>query len=60
MHYPKAVHQHEAYRDNPRVGNLSVSERLSGRVVSLPLYPELRRDEVERVIAAVCGAIAMN
>jgi dTDP-4-amino-4,6-dideoxygalactose transaminase len=32
---------------------LTVSERLSELVLSLPIYPELRDDEVERIVAAL-------
>jgi dTDP-4-amino-4,6-dideoxygalactose transaminase len=54
VHYPKPVHGHPPYRslgDGPvRLAN---SERLSTRVVSLPMYPELRDDEVEHVRRSV-------
>jgi dTDP-4-amino-4,6-dideoxygalactose transaminase len=56
VHYPHPVHGHEPYRS---LGNgavsLEVSERLAGRIVSLPLYPELRDDEVEHVARAAAG-----
>ena len=54
IHYPKPVHGHPPYR---RLGNgpvpLEIAERLSSRILSLPIYPELRDDEVERVAAAL-------
>jgi dTDP-4-amino-4,6-dideoxygalactose transaminase len=54
IHYPKPVHAHPPYR---RLGDgpvsLAVSERLSSRILSLPIYPELRDDEVERVAEAL-------
>lgn len=53
VHYPRAVHQHEPYRDIARVGDLGVSERLAAAVVSLPLYPELTDDEVAIVADAL-------
>jgi dTDP-3-amino-3,4,6-trideoxy-alpha-D-glucose transaminase len=50
IHYPTPIHGHPPYR---RLATglvaLSVSERLCERILSLPIYPELRDDEVERV-----------
>ena len=40
VHYPRAVHRHEAYRHLAR--RLRVSESLCDEVLSIPLYPELR------------------
>ena len=53
VHYPRAVHQHPAYRDLARPGRLERSERLAREVLSLPLYPELTDDEAAAVINAV-------
>ena len=50
VHYPEPIHGHPPYR---RLGEgtvrLSVAEGLARRIVSLPLYPELRDEEVEHV-----------
>jgi dTDP-4-amino-4,6-dideoxygalactose transaminase len=46
VHYPRPIHRHEAYRHLGR--RLPVSEQLCDEVLSLPLYPELRNDELER------------
>jgi dTDP-4-amino-4,6-dideoxygalactose transaminase len=54
IHYPTPVHGHEPYRalgDGPVP--LTNAERLCEQVVSLPIYPELRDDEVELVAAAI-------
>ena len=59
VHYPRAVHEHPAYRELARPGRLDRAERLAREVLSLPLYPELTDDEATAVIAAVtetCGA----
>ena len=54
IHYPTPVHQQPAYRDLEPVGrSLSVSEGLASAIVSVPLYPELSDDEVERVAASL-------
>ena len=52
VHYPRPIHRHPAYAGLARPG-LERSERDSGRVVSLPLYPELADDEVEHLLDAV-------
>ncbi len=54
IHYPVPIHGHPPYRglaDGPVP--LSVSERLCERILSLPIYPELRDDEVERIVDAL-------
>jgi dTDP-4-amino-4,6-dideoxygalactose transaminase len=56
VHYPEPVHGHPPYRplgDGP-VG-LEVAERLARHIVSLPLHPELRDDEVEHVARSAAG-----
>jgi dTDP-4-amino-4,6-dideoxygalactose transaminase len=54
IHYPTPIHGHPPYR-RLAAGPvpLSVSERLCERILSLPIYPELRDDEVERVAEAL-------
>jgi dTDP-4-amino-4,6-dideoxygalactose transaminase len=54
IHYPTPVHGHPPYRrlaEGPV--RLSVSERLCDRFLSLPIYPELRDEEVARVAEAL-------
>jgi dTDP-4-amino-4,6-dideoxygalactose transaminase len=59
LHYPVPIHLQDAYRDRGfGPGSFPVTERAAGRVLSLPLYPELGRDQVERVAAAVAEALA--
>jgi dTDP-4-amino-4,6-dideoxygalactose transaminase len=55
VHYPLPIHRQAAYAHLDGGVPLSVSERLSERVVSLPLYPELTDAEAEQVVAAVCA-----
>ncbi len=53
-HYPQAVHQQGAYAGRVRGSdNLPVTERFYDTLVSLPLYPELQHDEVERIYTAL-------
>jgi dTDP-4-amino-4,6-dideoxygalactose transaminase len=54
IHYPRPIHGYQPYSslgDGPVP--LTVSEDLCEHVLSIPLYPELRNDEVEAVAAAL-------
>jgi dTDP-4-amino-4,6-dideoxygalactose transaminase len=53
VHYPLPVHRQPAYEGIRRSGSLTVSERLAQQIVSLPLYPELKDDEVEYVCSTL-------
>ncbi|MEO8064330.1 MAG: DegT/DnrJ/EryC1/StrS family aminotransferase [Pseudomonadota bacterium] len=55
VHYTPATHQQGGY-DRIVVkspGGLAVTEKLVGRILSLPMYPELTDAQVDAVIAAV-------
>jgi len=54
IHYPVPIHLQPAYADlgyGPRT--LPETELAAAQVLSLPLYPELREDEVSAVCAAI-------
>jgi dTDP-4-amino-4,6-dideoxygalactose transaminase len=54
IHYPLPVHRQQAYAGRIRgAGALPETERAAAEVLSLPMYPELSRDEVEQVIRSV-------
>lgn len=55
IHYPVPVHLQPAYRNRVAVmgGALPVTEPAAGRILSLPLFPQLRDEQVARVCAAV-------
>jgi dTDP-4-amino-4,6-dideoxygalactose transaminase len=55
IHYPVPVHLHPAYRDRVPVGptGLRNSERVTGEILSLPIYPQLGDAAVDRVIAEI-------
>lgn len=56
VHYPRAVHEQEAFAHLPR-GPLPVTERAVREVLSLPLYPELTDEEADRVVEAVRASV---
>ena len=54
IHYPIALHQQPALRGLARVPDgLPVTERLVGRILSLPMFPEMTDDQVAEVAEAV-------
>ncbi len=57
MYYPLPVHRQAAYRGYPVVpGGLPITERLAGRVLSLPMHPYLDEATQGRVVGAVQSA----
>lgn len=54
LHYPTPVHLQPCYRElgTPK-GALPVTEALAARVISLPLFPELTREEINFVCEQV-------
>ena len=59
IHYPTPIHLQEAYRDRCFArGSFPVTEAAAGRVLSLPMYPELSDDDVRRVAAALRDALS--
>jgi dTDP-4-amino-4,6-dideoxygalactose transaminase len=57
IHYPEPVHRQQGYAERVVVAKsgLPVTEKLVGRIVTLPVYPELTDDDAQRVAAAVRG-----
>jgi len=55
IHYPVPVHLHPAYRSRVALGptGLRNSEKAAGEILSLPIYPQLADDAVDRVIAEI-------
>lgn len=50
IHYPVPLHFQGVYRDlGYKAGDFPVSERLSSRILSLPIYPELEREEINYI-----------
>lgn len=54
IHYPKPIHLQGAYRTlGYREGDFPQSERLSKSVLSLPMFPELTDEQIQRVAEKV-------
>ena len=54
IHYPIPCHLQPAYRNlGYSAGNFPVSEALSEQILSLPMYPGLTDEDIERVVYAI-------
>ncbi len=53
VHYPTAIHRQPAYAHRFGAGQFPEAERAAAEVLSLPIFPELTDEEVERVAAAL-------
>jgi dTDP-4-amino-4,6-dideoxygalactose transaminase len=54
IHYPTPIHLQKVYEHlGYRAGAFPVAERLSEEILSLPMYPALRDDEVLYVCEAI-------
>ncbi len=55
IHYPQPIHRQSGYTEASVIpqGGLPVTERLVDRILTLPLYPELKEAEIEAVVSAI-------
>lgn len=58
IYYPKPLHHQPAYRDHHDGAPMPVSEDLSGRILALPIHPDLSPDAQARICDAVLAATA--
>lgn len=58
LHYPVPLHLQQAYAAlGHKRGDFPVSERLAGRILSLPMFPDMTDEQVERVASVVLEAL---
>lgn len=56
LHYPLPLHLQKCYASlNYREGDFPVSEKAARECLSLPIYPELAEEQIERVADAIKG-----
>jgi dTDP-4-amino-4,6-dideoxygalactose transaminase len=55
VYYPVPCHRLPVYTDSD--GHLPIAERLSGEVLSLPIWPQMTDDVQQRVADAVRAAL---
>jgi dTDP-4-amino-4,6-dideoxygalactose transaminase len=55
IHYPVPLHLQPCFKDNPGYGEgkLPVTEKLTKRILSLPMFPELTLEQQERVAEGI-------
>ncbi|HEY3757943.1 MAG TPA: DegT/DnrJ/EryC1/StrS family aminotransferase [Opitutaceae bacterium] len=55
IHYPTPIHRQKAYEVELAgyAGQLPVSEQLAGRILSLPMFPELTEEQILQVASSV-------
>jgi len=57
VHYPIPVHLQPAHADlGYHAGDFPVAEQVAREVLSLPIFPEMTREQVQTVAEAVAGA----
>ena len=50
IHYPTPIHLQEAYKEyNLKPGSYPISEKVSGEILSLPMFPELTEEQITYV-----------
>ena len=54
FHYPVPLHLQDAYKGSEAAkGNFPISEKCAERLISLPMYPELTKQEVDKVCVEI-------
>ena len=53
IHYPFPIHQQITFAKYSPAASLPVTEELSKRIVSLPMYPTLSHNEVEIIVSSI-------
>ena len=61
IYYPLPLHRQGLYRDlGYAEGSLPVSEQAGREVLSLPMYPELTEEQIQRVVGAIGQFLSPN
>ncbi|MFU8833468.1 MAG: DegT/DnrJ/EryC1/StrS family aminotransferase, partial [Wenzhouxiangella sp.] len=55
VYYPTPLHRQPAFSP-ARPGDLPVAERISEQCLSLPIYPELADEQIERIAEVITTA----
>ena len=55
VHYPQAIHRQPAYARVPLPVELSATDEVNPQLLSLPMFPELKDEEIEYTVECVTG-----
>lgn len=58
IYYPRPLHLQPAYREHHDQSSLPVSEDLAGRILALPIHPDLSEADMAHVCDRVLAAVA--
>ena len=54
IHYPLPIHHQVAYKDlGYRLGDFPMAEAYAREILSLPMYPELKKEQVEYICQVI-------
>ena len=56
VHFSPPVHLQTYYKGNFKIGSLPVTEKLADTIVSLPIYPNITKIDMEKVSESVVSA----
>ncbi|MBU1047392.1 MAG: DegT/DnrJ/EryC1/StrS family aminotransferase, partial [Candidatus Omnitrophica bacterium] len=58
IYYPLCLHLQEVHNDlGYKIGDFPVAEKIQTEVLSLPMYPELEKEEIEEIVKIVKSQI---
>jgi dTDP-4-amino-4,6-dideoxygalactose transaminase len=57
VYYPLGLHRQRCFAEAARDARLPETEAAAAEVLALPLYPELREEQRERVVAALLAGL---
>jgi dTDP-4-amino-4,6-dideoxygalactose transaminase len=58
IHYPIPVHLQQSFSELGYIrGDLPITEKAAGQLLSLPMFPELSKNQVSEVCAALCEEV---
>ena len=60
VHYPRPAHLNPAWSELGSRGDLPAAERLADRTLSLPMFPGITAEEIDRVAEALREALALG
>jgi len=61
IHYPIPLHLQSAFAHlGYKSGDFPAAERAAAQILSLPMYPQLRREQQEQVVRAISGFVCFS